>query len=100
MSRFIAINVATVTSIDKIVDRVRTISNLAQSDDRTFKLPITPTPAGTNIKDKWARITCVVGRRALAKGGLRARAASKITKPKTGPGIGRPNPRAINSPAS
>ena len=89
-----------VTSIDKIVDSVRTISNLAQSDDKTSKLLITPTPAGTNIKDKWARITCVVGRSALAKSGLRARAANKITKPKTGPGIGRPNPRAINSPAS
>ena len=89
-----------VTSIDKIVDRVRTTSNLAQSDDRTSKLPITPTPAGTNIKDKWARMTCVVGRRARVKDGFRARAASKITRPKTGPGIGRPNPRATNSPAS
>ena len=51
------INVATVTSIDKIVERVSTTSNLAQSEDRASKLPITPTPAGTNINDKWAKMT-------------------------------------------
>ena len=95
-----AIKVATVTSIDRTVESVNITSKATQSDDKTSKFQMTPTPAGTNIKERWAKITWIVGRKLLDNVGSKANAASKITKPRTGPGIGSHNPRAINSPAS
>ena len=95
-----AIKVATVTSIDRTVESVNMTSKATQSDYKTSKFHMTPTPAGTNIKERWAKITWIVGRKLLDNVVSKANAASKITKPRTGPGIGSPNPRAINSPAS
>ena len=54
-------NVPTAASMESTVERVRIASSTIPSADKTSMLPITPTPADTNRKDRFAKMTVVVG---------------------------------------
>src|SRR5680860_36558 len=63
-------NVPTAASMESTVERVRITSSAIPSCDKNSKLPITPTPAGTNRKDRFAKMVVVVGLRRSASAGI------------------------------
>lgn len=54
-------NFTTAVSMDSTVERSRIDRSPIPCDEKTSKFPVTPTPAGTDRKDRFVKVTVVVG---------------------------------------